>query len=150
MNNNVENIQEYLEGLSDERKFAVNKIREVLKENLPDGFHEELSYNMIGYVIPHSIYEKGYHVNPDLPLPFINLASQKNYIALYHSGMYMNAELLKWFEEEYKKRVVTKLDMGKSCIRFKDIDNIPYDLIKELALKMTPAEFISAYEKTIK
>ena len=150
MNDKVDSIEEYLDSLSDERKFAVNKIREVLKENLPDGFNEELSYNMIGYVIPHSIYEKGYHVNPDLPLPFINLASQKNYIALYHSGMYMNAELLKWFQDEYKKRVITKLDMGKSCIRFKNIDNIPYDLIGELARKMTPTEFIDQYENNLK
>jgi uncharacterized protein YdhG (YjbR/CyaY superfamily) len=140
---------QYINELPEERKLAVSRLRNILKERLPEGFKEEMSYGMLGYVVPHELYPKGYHVNPDLPLPFINLASQKNFIALYHSGIYASDDLLEWFKEEYAKQVPTKLDMGKSCIRFKNVKNIPFDLIAELAEKMTPQQWIELYESKI-
>jgi uncharacterized protein YdhG (YjbR/CyaY superfamily) len=141
---------EYISELPDERKAAVSKLRKIILENIPDGFEETMSYGMIGYVVPHSIYPAGYHCDTKLPLPFINLASQKNYIALYHSGMYASPDLLEWFKSEYAKVVPTKLDMGKSCIRFKKVERIPYDLIGELVKKMSVQEWIDLYEKNVK
>ncbi len=141
--------EEYIDKLPDNRKEPFSKLREVIIKNLPKGFKEEISYGMIGYVVPHSIYPDGYHVNPTLPLPFINIASQKNYIALYHMGIYGDKSLLQWFVDEYSKQVTTKLDMGKSCIRFKKINEIPYKLIGELCEKITPNAWIKIYEKNI-
>ncbi|MBO6522333.1 MAG: DUF1801 domain-containing protein [Balneolaceae bacterium] len=142
--------EEYLEKVPAERKEPIEKLRQVILENLPEGFEETINYGMIGYVVPHSIYPDGYHCSPELPLPFINIASQKNFIALYHSGIYANEELLNWFVEEYPKHVKTKLDMGKSCIRFKKPEQIPYELIAELTTKMTVREWIDIYESAIK
>lgn len=146
----AKNPDEYIEKLPEDRKAAISRIRKVLLEKLPEGFQETMSYGMIGYVVPHSTYPKGYHVNPELPLPFINLASQKNYIALYHSGIYADEKLLAWFKEEYPKYSNSKLDMGKSCIRFKKLDDIPFQLIGELAEKITPKDWIRKYETIIK
>ncbi len=139
----------YVEQIPEERQPAVQKLRKILNENLPKGFEETMSYGMIGYVVPHSLYPKGYHCDPQLPLPFINLASQKNYIALYHSGIYANQALLDWFVGEYPKHCSTKLDMGKSCIRFKKPEKIPFELIKELAQKMTVEDWIALYEHNV-
>jgi hypothetical protein len=121
-------------------------LRNILLKSIPKGFKEEMSYGMIGYVVPHSLYPKGYHCSPELPLPFLSVASQKNFIAIYHMGMYEKPELLNWFTNEYAQRVKGKLDMGKSCIRFKKPENIPFDLIGELASKMTTKEWIETYE----
>jgi hypothetical protein len=139
--------EQYLSELPEDRKEAMLKLRNAIKENLPQGFEEVISYGMLGYVVPHSIYPSGYHCNPKLPLPFINLASQKNFIALYHMGIYANKNLESWFVSEYPKHVKTKLDMGKSCIRFKKIDDIPFDFIGELAAKVSVEDWISNYEK---
>jgi hypothetical protein len=125
-------------------------LRQTILDHLPEGFTEEMSYGMIGYVVPHSLYPAGYHCDPKLPLPFINLASQKNSINLYHSGIYVQDELLEWFQEEYPKHVKTKLDMGKSCIRFKKIGNIPYKLIGELVGKMSVQDWVGLYEEKVK
>ncbi|MEM9362401.1 MAG: DUF1801 domain-containing protein [Bacteroidota bacterium] len=141
---------EYVSKLPRERKEAVSKLRTIIRENLPEGFEECISYKMIGFVVPHSLYPDGYHCDPKLPLPFINLASQKSFVALYHSGIYANRDLSDWFVAEYPKHVDTKLDMGKSCIRFKKMEKIPYELIGELCKKMTPQEWIELYEKNIK
>ncbi len=138
---------DYIASLPEDRKTAMQKLRDCLKKNLPEGFEETINYGMLGYVIPHSLYPAGYHVDPKLPLPFINLASQKNYIALYHMGIYADPNLLDWFTSEYQKHVSTKLDMGKSCVRFKKVEQIPYELISELATKVTPQEWIANYEK---
>lgn len=146
MQSDFKTPQEYLNSLPEERKIAIEKLRKVIKLNLPEGFQEEISYGMLGYVVPHSIYPKGYHCKPNLPLPFMNVASQKNFIALYHMGIYANPELLNWFVAEYSKLVQSKIDMGKSCIRFKKMEDIPYELIGELASKMTVSEWISIYE----
>ena len=146
MQTDYKSPQEYLDSLPDERKLVIENLRKVIKSNLPEGFQEGISYGMLGYVVPHSIYPKGYHCKPNLPLPFINIASQKNFIALYHMGIYANPELLNWFIDEYSIRVKTKIDMGKSCIRFKKMEDIPYELIGELAAKMAVSEWISIYE----
>jgi hypothetical protein len=142
--------KEYLDSLPEDRKKAVSELRKIIRKNLPKGFKEVMSYGMLGYVVPHSIYPAGYHCNPSLPLPLINLASQKNFISLYHMGLYRDKVLLKWFEEEYYKYTKTKPDMGKGCFRFKKPEDIPYKLIGELASKITTQEWISFYEKEIK
>ena len=146
----AKNHEEYLEKVPEERKSALHKLRKTILDNLPKGFEETMSYGMIGYVIPHNIYPSGYHCDTSLPLPFMSFASQKNFVALYHSGVYAKPELLDWFVTEYPKHCKRKLDMGKSCIRFKKVDDIPYDLIAELVRKMTVEEFIDIYETAIK
>ncbi len=141
----AQSVQEYLENLPEERKEPIEKLRKIISENLPKGFEEQMSYGMIGYVIPHSIYPKGYHCTPELPLPFLSIASQKNSINLYHMGIYADEKLLNWFQEEFPKHSKKKLDMGKSCMRFKKPEDIPYELIGELARKMTPQDWIEMY-----
>ncbi|MEP0131786.1 MAG: DUF1801 domain-containing protein [Eudoraea sp.] len=150
MQSNAKTPKEYIAELPPDRKQPIMKLRETILKNLPEGFQEVMSYGMIGYVVPHAIYPDGYHTNPVLPLPFINIASQKNFIALYHMGIYSNKGLLKWFVSAYPKHVKTKLDMGKSCIRFKNINHIPYSLIGELASKMTVEQWITIYEQAWK
>lgn len=142
--------EEYLAELPEERKAALTRLRAVIKKNLPKGFKEEMNYGMIGYVVPHSKYPAGYHCDPKQPLPFMNIASQKNFIAVYSMGIYSNPVLLRWFTEAHAKASSKKLDMGKSCIRYKKAEDIPFDLIGELASKITPDEWIAIYEKTYK
>ncbi|MDO9000874.1 MAG: DUF1801 domain-containing protein [Bacteroidota bacterium] len=150
MQSSATTVKEYLENLPEDRREAINELRKVVLKNLPKGFKECMSYGMLGYVIPHSIYPNGYHCNPELPLPFMNIASQKNFIAVYHMGIYADPKLLKWFTDEYSKQVKGKLDMGKSCLRFKKPEQIPYKLIGDLASKMTPEKWIEIYEKNYK
>ena len=150
MQSKTKNVKEYLEQIPEDRKKSFNKLRDTILSNLPEGFHEEMSYSMIGYVVPHSIYPAGYHTSPNLPLPFVNIASQKNHIALYHMAIYAHPELLKWFEKEYPKYSKLKLDMGKSCIRFKKPEHIPFDLIGELMRKISVQNWIKVYEEQIK
>lgn len=142
--------EEYISKLPTDRADAIAKLRAVILENLPEGFQETMNYGMIGYVVPHSTYPDGYHCTPKLPLPFLNIASQKNFIAVYHMGVYSSPELLDWFTSEYPIYVKTKLDMGKSCIRFKNAQKIPFELIGQLVSKMTVEEWIELYEKNIK
>lgn len=142
--------EQYLSALPEDRKEAMLKLSNAIKENLPQGFEEVISYGMLGYVVPHSIYPSGYHCDPKLPLSFINLASQKNFIALYHMGIYANKNLESWFVSEYPKHVKSKLDMGKSCIRFKKMDDIPFDFIGELAAKVSVEDWILNYEKAFR
>jgi hypothetical protein len=146
----IELPQDYIDALPEDRKQAILDIREALLTNLPQGFREEMSYGMLGYVVPHTLYPQGYHCDPKLPLPFISLASQKNFIALYHMGLYADKDLLAWFIKEYPKHSKAKLDMGKSCIRFKKVGDIPVGLIGELAAKMTVQEWITVYENAFK
>ena len=139
-------VEAYLNSLPEERKLPMMNLRNIILKSIPKGFKEEMSYGMIGYVVPHSLYPKGYHCSPELPLPFLSIASQKNFIAIYHMGIYAKPELLNWFTNEYAQRVKGKLDMGKSCMRFKKSENIPFDLIGELASKMTTKDWIDTYE----
>ncbi len=141
--------KDYIAQLPEERQEVISKIRMTILENLPKGFEEQISYGMLGYVVPHTIYPNGYHCDPKLPLPFMNLASQKNFVALYHSGLYADSKLYDWFVSEYTEQCKYKLDMGKSCIRFKKMDDIPYKLIAELCTKMTTDDWITLYEKNI-
>lgn len=140
----------YIEEIPEERKAAFKKLRSVIKKNLPKGFQEVMGYGMIGYVVPHSKYPAGYHCDPKSPLPFMNIASQKNFIAVYNMGIYSNPAILKWFTEAHTKASPKKLDMGKSCIRYKKPEDIPFDLIGELASRITPDEWIATYEKIYK
>ncbi|OCK44491.1 hypothetical protein BA195_03655 [Tenacibaculum soleae] len=142
--------EEYIAQIPEERQEIMQNLRVIIKDNLPTGFEEGINYKMIGYYVPHSIYPDGYHCDTSLPLPFMNIASQKNSINLYHSGIYAKKELLDWFVAEYPKHCKRKLDMGKSCIRLKKMDDIPYDLIAELCTKMTVEEWITIYESAIK
>ena len=142
MKTEAETPDQYLDQLPPERFEAMKKLRKSILDNLPDGFEETMSYGMIGYVVPHSKYPPGYHVKPELPLPFINIASQKNFVALYHMGIYADKQLLDWFTSEYPRHCSTKLDMGKSCIRFKKMDQIPYSLIEELVKKVSMEDWI--------
>ena len=141
---------EYVASLPEDRKIVIEKIRTIVLENLPKGFEETIGYGMLGYVVPHSIYPSGYHCDPKMPLPFLSLASQKNFIAFYHMGIYADEKLLNWFVSEYPKHCKTKLDMGKSCIRFKKMNDIPYELLGELASKMSVQDWISLYEEKLK
>lgn len=141
---------EILNNVPEDRKEALTKLRRTILDNLPAGFKEGVNYGMISYVVPHSIYPAGYHCDPKLPLPFISFASQKNFIAFYHMGLYSDKELLDWFVSEFQKVSTTKLDMGKSCVRFKKADQIPLELIGKLVSKITPEEWIDLYEKALK
>lgn len=141
---------EYFDSLPDDRKEAMNELRKQIKKNLPKGFRETMGYGMVGYVVPHSKYPNGYHCDPKLPLPFLSLASQKNFIAVYHMGLYADPKLLKWFTAEYPKHSSKKLDMGKSCLRFKKPADIPFKFIGELASKMSPDDWIDVYEKAFR
>ena len=143
-------ISEYLVNIPEERKIVMQKLISTIGKNLPNGFTEQLGYGMPAWVVPHSLYPDGYHCKTELPLPFINVASQKNFIALYHMGIYANPELMQWFVSEYPKHCSRKLDMGKSCIRFKKIEEIPFELIAELCRKMTPKDWIELYENKFK
>lgn len=143
-------INAILSALPEERKAPMEQLRTTILKHLPKGFEEGISYGMIGYVVPHSIYPAGYHCKPSEPLPFVSIASQKNFIAFYHMGIYAFPELQKWFVNEYTKRVKSKLDMGKSCIRFKKTDDIPFELIGELMGKISMKEWIQKYEQEIK
>lgn len=147
MTSDAKTPEEYIANLPEDRREAVGKLRDVIRENLPPGFQETMGYGMLTYSVPLSTYPKGYHVGKDVPLGLISVASQKNFIAVYHMGVYGDPNLLNWFTEEYRNRVPTKLDMGKSCIRFKKPDQIPFDLIGELATKLTPEAWIEIYER---
>ena len=147
MQSKTTSTQAYIDEIPKERQAMFKKLRAVIKKNLPKGFKEEMSYGMIGYVVPHSIYPAGYHCDPKLPLPFMNIASQKNFIAVYHMGIYAKPDLMKWFTQEHARLSNKKLDMGKSCIRYKKPEDIPLELIGDLATKITPTDWITIYEK---
>ena len=142
--------EEYISKVPGDRKEAMSKLRQTILKNLSKGFSEGMNYGMIGYFVPHSLYPPGYHCDPKQPLPFMNIASQKNFIAVYHMGLYAKKELLDWFTKEYPKHTNKKLDMGKSCLRFKKVEDIPYKLIGELTKKMSAAEWIKIYEANFK
>lgn len=151
MQSKATTVEQYLAELTEERKPIIIKLRQVILDNLPEGFEEVMSYGMLGYVVPHSLYSVGYHCDPTLPLPFINLASQKAHVGFYHMGMYSDEKLLKWFTEEYAKTdIKVKLNMGKSCIRFKKETHIPYELLGKLVSKVSVQDWIATYESNIK
>lgn len=150
MQNNIQTVDDYLQQAPLKHKDSLVSLRNIIIKNLPPGFQECLSYGMIGYVVPHTLYPHGYHCNPELPLPFASLASQKNFISFYHMGLYAIPTLYDWFMKEYTGNYNSKLDMGKSCIRFKKMDQIPFTLIGELIQKVSVQEWIEVYERQIK
>lgn len=150
MQSKAATVDAYLAEVPEDRQKAMAKLRSVIKKNLPKGFKEGMGYGMMGWSVPHSIYPAGYHCNPKDPLPFMGLASQKNSINLYHMGIYANPKLLKWFQDAHAKASPKKLDMGKSCIRYKKPEDIPFELIGELASKITPQEWIEMYESAFR
>ncbi len=141
--------EEYIDSLPEDRKKIISDIRKVILKNLPKGFREGMGYGMLCYSVPHSLYPPGYHVDPKLPLGLISIASQKNHIAMYHMGLYAGP-LLQWFQDEWKKSTTKKLDMGKSCVRFKKAEDVPLELIGRLAAKLTPQKWIEIYENALK
>ncbi|MGD1319969.1 DUF1801 domain-containing protein [Chryseobacterium sp. 2R14A] len=142
--------EDYISQIPEERQEVFKKMFSTITENLPEGFEQGISYGMVGWQVPLKSYPEGYHCSPGSALPFMSLASQKNFIALYHMGMYAKPELLDWFVAEFPKHSKRKLDMGKSCVRFKKMDDIPFELIAELSKKMTVDEWISIYESNFK
>jgi uncharacterized protein YdhG (YjbR/CyaY superfamily) len=150
MTSKAQSVEEYMNELPEDRRLAMQHLRDHIKKNASSEFSERMSYGMIGYVIPHEIYPDGYHCDPKLPLPFMNIASQKNFIAFYHMGLYADKNLFDWFVAEYPKVCKSKLDMGKSCVRFKKIDDIPFDLMGKLVSKMSAQQWIACYEKLYK
>ncbi len=143
-------IEQYFDALPADRLPVMRRLHQAILAALPPGFEATMSYGMLGYVVPHSLYPAGYHCNPKETLPFASLASQKNHIAFYHMGVYAQPELLAWFQQEYAARVPGKLDMGKSCIRFKKPEQVPVELLAELCSKLRVADWIALYEKAIK
>jgi uncharacterized protein YdhG (YjbR/CyaY superfamily) len=150
MQSKAATVDAYIEELPEERKDVIKEIRKVILKNLPKGFKETMGYGMMSYVVPHTIYPAGYHCDPKVPLPFLAVASQKNFVALYHMGIYADKELLNWFTAAYPEHCKTKLDMGKGCVRFKKMNDIPYNLIAELVSKIIVQEWIDIYEKNLK
>ena len=150
MQSKAATVEAYIAELPEDRKKAMSELRKVINKNLPKGFKEEMNYGNIGYVIPHSIYPAGYHCDPKLPLPFMGIASQKNSINFYHMGIYADPKLLKWFTNAHAKASPKRLDMGKSCVRYKTPDDIPYKLLGELVAKITVDDWINLYETNLK
>lgn len=150
MQSKAKTVDEYIETLPEDRQKAISDIRKVVNKNLPKGFREEMGYGMMGWVVPHKLYPAGYHCNPKQPLPFMGVASQKNFISLYSMCLYSDTKLLRWFQKEWPKHSSKKLDMGKSCIRFKKSEDVPLKLIGELAAKVTPAQWIEMYESAFR
>ena len=150
MTSTAATVQDYMNKLPEDKKDGIEKLRSLILENLPKGFEEGMSYGMIGYYVPHSIYPAGYHCSPQLPLPFMSVAAQKNSINFYHMGIYANPELYNWFVAEFPKHSSKKLDMGKSCIRFKTATDIPFELLGELVRKISVSDWIATYESVFK
>ncbi len=143
-------VSAYMKEVSEDKQPVMLALRETIRKNIPRGFQECMQYGMISYVVPHSLYPSGYHCDPKQPLPFMSLAAQKNHIAVYHMGIYSDPALLKWFQQSYASQSPSKLDMGKSCIRFRKPELVPIDLIGELASRMTTQQWIDLYEKSKK
>ena len=150
MKANGTTVEEILANVPEERKEAFNKLHQVIVANLPEGFAPGISYGGLGYVVPHTVYPSGYHCKPIEPLPFAGIASQKNSINFYHMGMYAQPELYNWFVNEFPKYSSRKLDIGKSCVRFKKVDDIPFELIGALMQKMSLTDWITLYESNLK
>ena len=147
---NKDSIKDYINSLPSDRKTTITQLINVIEKNIPKGFEKVMNYGMPSFVIPHTIYPNGYHCDTTLPLPFIGVSNQKSSISLHHMGLYADPELLNWFKLEYPKHSNAKLDMGKSCIRFKKFNEIPYELIGILSNRMTLKKWIDIYEHKIK
>ena len=150
MNIAANNVDEYIATASAERQEALRRMRDLLRKHLPKGFEERLGYDMPAFVVPHELYPAGYHCDPSLPLPFVSFANQKNFVAMYHMGLYASPEDMAWFKASWDAKAHGKLDMGKSCIRFKNMAKIPWALLEQLATRMTPQDWVARYESAFK
>lgn len=149
MQSKAATVEQYLAELPEDRRETVQAIRALILKNLPKGYEEGMQYGMIGYYVPHSVYPPGYHCDPKQPLPFVSLASQKNYISLYLGCVYGNADHEAWFREAWAK-TGKKLDMGKSCVRFKKLDDLPLSVIGQSIKRVPVKKYIEHYESAIK
>lgn len=150
MQSTAETPDEYIAGLPEDRKAAISALRKVINDHLPKGFKETIGYGHMGWVVPHETYPAGYHCDPTQPLAFMGIASQKNHIAVYSMCLYGEVKELDWFRAEWPKHSKKKLNMGKSCIRFTKLEDIPLELIGELASRVTPQQWIEIYEKALR
>lgn len=149
MQSGAATVAEYVKSLPPDRREAIEALRKVILANIDPIIEEGMSYGMIGYYIPHRHYPPGYHCTPELPLPYAGLASQKNHLSYYTMAIYGDEKEVDWFKSEWKK-TGKKMDMGKSCIRFKKLDDLPLELIAA-SLRRTPAaKFIEQYERVIR
>ena len=149
MQSKAKNVEDYLAELPEDRRVAISSVRDAILKNLPEGFEEGMQYGMIGYYVPHSLYPDGYHCNPKQPLPFTHLASQKNYMSLYLMCICGDETLRDWFVAEWEKTGL-QLNMGKSCVRFKTLEDIPLKLIGQAIRKVSVKQFVNSYEKSLK
>lgn len=139
---------QYLKELPDDRRKALKAVRKVINDNLPKGYKEGIQYNMIGWFVPHSVHPDGYHCDPKQPVPFAHIASQKNHMAIYLFCIYTDTKLTDWFVKEWKK-TGKKLDMGKSCIRFKSLEDVPLELIGQTIAKVPVDVFLDGYLSSV-
>lgn len=146
MQSKATTVTEYLDELPEDRRAAINKVRQVIKKNLPKGVAEGMQYGMIGYFVPHKIYPPGYHCDPKQPLPFAGLASQKGHMSFYLCTLYQNPELEAWFRER-TAAAGKKLDMGKGCVRFKKLEDLALDVVGEMVGRVTVEDLIAKYDQ---
>ncbi|MEO1535097.1 MAG: DUF1801 domain-containing protein [Planctomycetota bacterium] len=139
---------QYLKSLPDDRRKALTAVRKVINANLPEGYKEGMQYGMIGWFVPHSIHPAGYHCDPAQPVPFIGLGNQKNHMALYMFCIYTDARLSDWFVKAWTKTGI-KLDMGKSCIRFKSLDGVALDVVGEAVSRVPVDVFLNGYLSSV-
>ena len=153
MQSKAATVDEYLRELPPDRRAAIEAVRNVMRRNMDKGYQERMAYGMIGYSVPHSTYPAGYHCDPKMALPFAGLASQKNHMALYMMCHYSNPTEEDWFRKAWDKEVkagrAKKLDMGKSCIRFKKLDDLPLEVIGEAIARMPAKKWIEVYQTAI-
>lgn len=144
----AQTVKQYLAELPADRRAAIEAVRKVILKNLDKNYQEGMQYGMIGYYVPHSVYPSGYHCDPKQPLPFAGLASQKNHMAVYLMCVYGSPEHEEWFRKAWAK-AGKKLDMGKSCIRFKKLEDIPLDVIGKAIARVPAKKFIAFYESAV-
>ncbi len=149
MQSKATTVQQYLDELPDDRRVAISVVRQVMRKNLPKGFEEGIQYGMIGYYVPHSVYPDGYHCNPKEPLPYASLASQKNHMSIYLMCIYGEEKHRKWFVDAWKESG-KKLDMGKSCVRFKKLEDVPLQVVGQAIQRVTVKKYIDVYETAMK
>lgn len=145
----VKSVKEYIDTLPVDRKKVVSEIRKVINKNIPKGFRESVASNMIMWSVPHTAYPPGYHCDPSKPLMLMCLSATKGGISLHHMGLYGSGPLLNWFQGEWPKHSARKIDMGKACVRFKKLEDVPLDLIGELVTKLSPQKWVEVYERAL-
>jgi len=144
MQNDATSVEAYLNSLPDDRRAAISMVRDTILRNLPEGYKEGMQYGMIGYYVPHSRFPAGYHCDPKQPLNYLSLGSQKNYMSLYLMNVYGDTQTREWFENAYRASG-KKLDMGKACVRFKTLEDLPLEVIGEVVARTPVDVYLNAY-----